>query len=338
MQTFLIALPSLVAVGALIFTWVSIVKTTDATNHQLQITEQGQVTDRYNVAITNLGSTSEDIRLGGIYALRRVMEDSPRDQSAIVAVLCAFVRNHTIVPTVAPSLSLGTSRSQTQPRADIWAALFVVGMRNSAHDDSRTFLDLNHARIDGVTLFGNFAEASFIGAQLRGAQLLADLFNADFEHADLTDADLGRARIDGAHFSYASLDHAFLEGRSGEGVSFAGAHLSYAYLEGSNLKHANFRGARLSHADLSPDSYDGPVELNDADLTGADLTDANLRGADLRYAEFANADLRNANLIDAQVDGTNFSGANLTGARGLRTSIPPSPTSSTPASTKNLRQ
>src|SRR6266496_3416719 len=103
MQTFLTALPSLVAVGALIFTWVSIVKTTDATNHQLQITEQGQVTDRYNVAITNLGSTSEDIRLGGIYALRRVMEDSPRDQSAIVAVLCAFVRNHTIVPTVAPS-------------------------------------------------------------------------------------------------------------------------------------------------------------------------------------------------------------------------------------------
>ena len=236
MQAIGTLLVGIAAIGALIFTWLSIVKTTDATNHQLQITEQGQVTDRYNVAITNLGSTSEDIRLGGIYALRRVMEDSPRDQSAIVAVLCAFVRNHTIVPTVAPSLSLGTSRSQTQPRADIWAALFVVGMRNSAHDDSRTFLDLGHARIDGVTLFGSFESASFIGAQLRGARLLADLTEADFEHADLTDADLSRASIAGADFAYASLDHAFLEGRYGEGVSFAGAHLSYAYLAGSHLK------------------------------------------------------------------------------------------------------
>src|SRR5256885_1759027 len=94
MQTFLTALPSLVAVGALIFTWVSINRTTDATNRQLGIAEQGQVTDRYNAATTNLGSSSVDVRLGGIYALQRIMQDSPRDQPTVVAVLCAFVRDH----------------------------------------------------------------------------------------------------------------------------------------------------------------------------------------------------------------------------------------------------
>jgi hypothetical protein len=71
------ALPSLAALIALIFTWQSINATTDATNRQLQVAGQGQVTDRYNAAITNLGASSVDVRLGGIYALQRIMQDSP---------------------------------------------------------------------------------------------------------------------------------------------------------------------------------------------------------------------------------------------------------------------
>ena len=93
-QIFVTALPGLAAAIALIFTWLSINATKDATNRQLQVAEQGQVTDRYNAAITNLGSSSVDVRLGGIYALQRIMQDSPRDQPTVVAVLCAFVRDH----------------------------------------------------------------------------------------------------------------------------------------------------------------------------------------------------------------------------------------------------
>jgi hypothetical protein len=129
MQTFLTALPSLVAVGALIFTWVSINRTTDATNRQLGIAEQGQVTDRYNAAITNLGSPSVDVRLGGIYALQRIMQDSPRDQPTVVAVLCAFVRNHpngATANSANPSASQRTSPAPGHPPTDIQAALTVV--------------------------------------------------------------------------------------------------------------------------------------------------------------------------------------------------------------------
>jgi hypothetical protein len=82
-------LPGLAAVAALIFTALSVL----ATKEQLQIAAQGQITDRYNAAITNLGSASIDVRLGGIYALQRLMQDSPRDQPTVVAVLCAFVRD-----------------------------------------------------------------------------------------------------------------------------------------------------------------------------------------------------------------------------------------------------
>ena len=67
------ALPGLAAVIALIFTYTAV----RATGAQVQLSEQGQITDRYNAAITNLGSSSVDVRLGGIYALQRIMQDSP---------------------------------------------------------------------------------------------------------------------------------------------------------------------------------------------------------------------------------------------------------------------
>jgi hypothetical protein len=55
----LAGLPGLAALVALLFTYQSV----NATNVQLQIAEQGQITDRYNAAITNLGSGSIEVRL-----------------------------------------------------------------------------------------------------------------------------------------------------------------------------------------------------------------------------------------------------------------------------------
>lgn len=75
-------LPGLAALVALLFTWMSV----EQTNKDLQIAEQGQITTWYNSAITNLGSASLDVRLGGIYALQRIMQDSSRDQRTVVSV------------------------------------------------------------------------------------------------------------------------------------------------------------------------------------------------------------------------------------------------------------
>jgi hypothetical protein len=106
---------------------------------QLQLADQGQITDRYNAAITNLGSPSIEVRLGGIYALQRLMEDSPRDQSTVIAVLCAFVRDRT-----ESAARLGKSRA-SRLATDIQAALTVVGTRDSAHDGRTTVVDFTDA-------------------------------------------------------------------------------------------------------------------------------------------------------------------------------------------------
>ncbi len=44
----------------------------------VELTEQGQVTDRYAKAIEQLGSGRLDVCIGGIYALERIARDSPR--------------------------------------------------------------------------------------------------------------------------------------------------------------------------------------------------------------------------------------------------------------------
>jgi hypothetical protein len=80
----------IVAVGALFY---------NARNHIVsrrtyELTERGQVTDRYARAVEQLASKSIEIRLGGIYALERIARDSPSDQQTIVDVLCAYVRNY----------------------------------------------------------------------------------------------------------------------------------------------------------------------------------------------------------------------------------------------------
>jgi hypothetical protein len=57
----------------------------------LALTERGQTTDRYAKAVQMLGSPSNEISVGGVYALGHIMLDSPAYERAIVSVLSAFI-------------------------------------------------------------------------------------------------------------------------------------------------------------------------------------------------------------------------------------------------------
>ena len=253
-QISITALPSLAAVIALVFTFLSI-RETDA---QLQVSQQGQITDRYNSAIANLGSPSIDVRLGGIYALQRLMQDSPRDQPTVVAVLCAFVRDSTRQPPAKPEPQPKT------PETDVQAALTVVVSRDPGKNGPFTVIDLSKANLSGADLTSanltsaNLASANLADANLSGATLPgADLTAANLTAADLNNADLIRADLPGADLS--------------------GADLSGATLPGADLNNANLLYADLIRADLTGASLTG-ASLTGASLTGASLTGAHLRG------------------------------------------------------------
>src|SRR5579859_5423121 len=80
----------LFAAAALIFT----ARNFTVSRRTLELTEQGQVTERYTKAIEQLGSDKLDVRIGGIYALERIARDSARDHQTVMEVLTAFIREH----------------------------------------------------------------------------------------------------------------------------------------------------------------------------------------------------------------------------------------------------
>ena len=262
------------AAGALIFTALNFnllrrnSKQADQRQRDIyELTEQGQVTDRYTKAIEQLGSETIDVSIGGVYALERIARDSPKDHPTVMEVLAACIREHSPEQWPKPSKEPGAELAERTTRPDIQAALTVIGRRDTVHDQQLT-INLAGANLTRATLSlqGNLTRAIFAGAILTHA----DLTHADLGGADLTGADLTGATLTGAYLTATTLTGAYLTG-----VTLTGAYLTDADLTDADLRRANLRGAALRRADLTG-----------ADLTGADLADADLTGADLTRARW----------------------------------------------------
>jgi uncharacterized protein YjbI with pentapeptide repeats/membrane protein implicated in regulation of membrane protease activity len=295
------------AVGALVFNGVSAVATNRQialSREQAELTRQGQLTDRYGRAVEQLGSGAVDVRLGGVYALERLMRDSPSDQPTIVEVLSAFIRNRLAdrpsVPT--PTAVPGVRDMAGIRMGDVSAVFSVLSRRDVAHDGPGQRVDLSGTNLGGLDLNGiNLAGANLDRADLRGSRLnRADLSGAALRDANLTGAFLGGADLSGSFLDRAQLGFAQMIFVQMPGASLEGADLSGAYLNGGDLRDANLPGADLSGADL-PAANLARARLVDADLTGADLTNANLTGTMLSGATLAGVDLSAAKGLDDAV-------------------------------------
>jgi Pentapeptide repeats (8 copies) len=211
----------------------------------VELTEQGQVTDRYTKAIEQLGSGKLDVRIGGIYALERIARDSARDHPVIMEVLAAFIREHSDEQWPLPEPGAETPDHATRP--DVQAAATVIGRR----DVSR---DREPANLAGADLTGaHLTSAHLTSADLTGANLtIADLDGAHLSGAHLTSANLTSADLTGADLTGADLTGADVSGADLSGVDLASAHLNGADLSGTRLSGANLSGAHLTGA-LWPD-------------------------------------------------------------------------------------
>lgn len=194
-ETLMRSAAGVVVIAGVVFTAAGLVYT----SRTLRVTEEGQITDRYTKTIEQLGSDKPEVRLGGIYALERLMTDSSRDRRTIIDVLAAYVRTHAQdrPPAGSPSLRLAV---------DVQAAFTVIG-RNRFADLTETVdltsadlhaKNLDHMGLSWVNLHdANLAHAHLIGADLTGTNLTsanltgALLTGADLRGADLTGADLG---------------------------------------------------------------------------------------------------------------------------------------------------
>jgi hypothetical protein len=208
-QAAAVGLAGAVGLVGLFFTWRSLrqaresqAQTQEHTQRTLELTEQGQITERFTRAIDQLGATDEttgkprlEIRLGGVYALERIAWDSPeRDYSTVMEVLTAYVRKNT---TQAPGPSEGSSDEAStsneapaeadigakqpapppeprRPTADIQAILDVLSRTQARTlEEDRTSLDLREADLQGASLQGaDLREAKVTDEQLAHASSL----------------------------------------------------------------------------------------------------------------------------------------------------------------------
>ena len=211
----------LFAGGALVY----IARHFTLSRRSLELTEQGQVTERYTKAIEQLGSDKLDVRIGGIYALERVARDSAKDHPTVTEVLAAFIRQHSHDQWPLPEPSSRIARAtrgrfrarereqERSTRPDVQAALTVIGRRDATHDTRP--IDLSYAELPEAKLphDAGLAEAKLSHAVLTGMDLIGqNLSGADLTDANLTDANLTCADLTGANLTCADLTGAWWRG------------------------------------------------------------------------------------------------------------------------------
>ncbi|NEQ32318.1 MAG: pentapeptide repeat-containing protein [Leptolyngbya sp. SIO4C5] len=263
------------------FTWRN-VKTAEA---NLKATEDKQITERFSRAIEQLSSERLESRLGAIYALERVAEESPKDEWVIIELLTCFIR--------ANLSNIETSKSElnvTPNSPDIQAILSFVGRCSLKYDHKGRKINLSHVNFSR----GKLRFFEFINANLRGA---------NFEEAYLGETNLSGADLRYSNFQNVNSKRDYLPVKE---INFTKARLIQAQFNGAQLQRSTFVRADLEGAILKNTS------LFQVDFSNASLVEADLSNADLSRANF-----RGANLSGAKLDHADIQGADFTGARGL---------------------
>ncbi len=235
-RTLATTLGAIVLLGGAYFTW-----------RNIKVAQEGQITDRFTKAIEQLGAVDAsgkkklEVRLGGIYALERIANQSERDHWPIMEVLCTYVRENAPMPEESTQENQALAETPLLTH-DIQAILTVLGRRDRKHERENEHLDLSMANLNRANLSGAILGGAHLwGARLRGADLGgADLRGADLLIADLSEASLTGANLRGADLSNTNLRQAWLRR-----ACLSGANLIGAYLGNADLRDANLSGTDL---------------------------------------------------------------------------------------------
>jgi hypothetical protein len=219
-STVVTAVGGLAALTGLLINWRTALENKRIAIQNQLIVEQGQITSRFNDAIQHLGNSQAQVRVGGLYALGRILHDSQSasrvanspsvDYWAIMDVIVAFLQ---------AKASAGSREAENdRVPVDIQAALNVIGQRRY--------------------IFNRDYDAPI------------DLSGLDLRMVFLQDAHMEWAFLDNANFQYAWL----------KGTNFTGANFGRADLSDAILKEANLQSADLSSVvGLTQESLDSCI-------------------------------------------------------------------------------
>jgi hypothetical protein len=235
-----------------------------ASRDELRLSREGQLTDRFTRAVDQLGSSNVAVRVGGIYALGRIAEESITDRTSIADLLAAYVRRNAPWPPDPASpfpadFPLDQLPHLSVRAPDIQAIMTVLGRRTPSPSHPAAWISLDLARTDlrRSALVG----ANLHRARLRGASLArAWLFKADLGGVDLREADLRDAKLREAIADLTTWwpDEDFDPKAAGIRVrpDLENADLRGSFLRGNDLTGVSLRGARANAFTDWPEGFD----------------------------------------------------------------------------------
>jgi hypothetical protein len=193
--------------------------------------------DHFVKGIQHLGDDNVDVRLGGVYSLGMLAEESVVHRQAVADVLSSFVRNHSPWPPDPKSPrpeadATGSGLAELRIYAsDVQAAMMVLGKHTAPWYG-----------VDGLR---------FRYCDLRRV----NLSEGHFERAKFTEARLVRAWMVDAQLAGASLRDADLTGANLSGSNLSGANLRGTVFTGAALAGANLQGATFDDSTLWPEGF-----------------------------------------------------------------------------------
>jgi hypothetical protein len=218
-----------------------------------------QLTERFEKANQQLGAVNKNdepiraVRIGAIYSLERIAQESERDHWPIMEQLSAYVRDRAPWPPKELPKN-GHDCSELKPEADVQAALTVIGHRS----DQRVKSDM--LALHRVDLHG----ANLMGVDLRNAHLeLANLYQAHLHCADVSGAKFKKAEMVAADMTVHNASDADFEGATFGETDFRGVNLRYAKLPIENLVLI-----RCSEATQLPDGQKCPPSAETGGMLG----------------------------------------------------------------------
>jgi hypothetical protein len=211
----------------------------------LELSQQGQRSDRFTRAIDQLGKTeggspSIEIRLGGIYALNQLAEQHPKDyRSIVINVLSAYLRENSKRP--APRALLRQFRTEF-PELGRYASLLAI---------SRSIGRLKETDVGRYETLQECLPS--VGSDfLAIARILARLTREEkVTRVDLADTYLRGTCMSRAYLRNAILARSHIANADFEDADLECANLTSTNWHGTSMKGANLRDADCSDADLN---------------------------------------------------------------------------------------
>jgi uncharacterized protein YjbI with pentapeptide repeats len=232
----------------------------------LKVSEEKQIADKFSKAIDQLGSEGDEkiyIRLGGIYTLEQIAQNSKEYHWTIMEILSDFIREKRSIRqpldmiTWEPKTS---AESFIQVPIDICAAFTALGRRNVSQDPAGKRINLLRVDLAEMKLsdaqnfnlsniilchsnlsWNHFANVDFSGANLNGCYLNhAHFGNANMSKA-LLSANFSGTILGKTNFSNSDLAGAIFNGASVDGAIFSGADLSGKFFYcGANFSNVHY--------------------------------------------------------------------------------------------------